>query len=129
MSYSCLPVKFDESTKTLICHGQENFSTNRLKSNYTQKRSNKYTSMVNNNLPVRSIHTVGADTGFSVGGGANPPGGRQHTNLSDFPENCMKLRKFWSVGGAPPWIRHCTDNMQLWCISLILAWRQFVQQN
>ena len=28
---------------------------------------------------------------------------RQHTNLQDFPpKNCMKLRKFWSVGGAPP---------------------------
>ena len=24
--------------------------------------------------------------------------GRQHTNLPDFPKNCMKLRKFWSVG-------------------------------
>ena len=37
-------------------------------------------------------------------------GGRQHTNLPDFPKNCMKLRTFWSVGGAPgapPWIRHC----------------------
>ena len=86
MSYSCLPVKFDESTKTLICHGQENFSTNRLKSNYTQKRSNKYTSMVNNNLPVRSIHTVGADTGFSVGGGANPPGGANIQICRIFPK-------------------------------------------
>ena len=38
--------------------------------------------------------------GFPVGGGANPPeGGRQHTNFPDFPKNCMKLRKFWSVGG------------------------------
>ena len=26
-------------------------------------------------------------------------GGGQHTNLPDFPKNCMKLRKFWSVGG------------------------------
>ena len=27
--------------------------------------------------------------------GRNPPGmGRQHTNLPDFPKNCMKLRKF-----------------------------------
>ena len=23
--------------------------------------------------------------------------GHQHTNLPDFPKNCMKLRKFWSV--------------------------------
>ena len=27
--------------------------------------------------------------------------GCQHTNLPDFPKNCMKLRKFWSVGEAP----------------------------
>ena len=27
--------------------------------------------------------------------------GHQHTNLSDFLKNCMKLRKFWAeVGGA-----------------------------
>ena len=26
--------------------------------------------------------------------------GRQHTNLSGFPKNCMKLRKFWFVGGG-----------------------------
>ena len=31
----------------------------------------------------------GADLRFPVGGGANPPGGgRQHTNLPDFPKNC-----------------------------------------
>ena len=36
--------------------------------------------------------------------------GHQHTNLPDFPKNCMKLRKFWSVGGwrrGATWIRHC----------------------
>ena len=43
----------------------------------------------------------GADPGFPVGGGANPRGGRQHTILPNFPKNCMKLRKVWSVGGAP----------------------------
>ena len=43
----------------------------------------------------------GTDPGFPVGGGASPPGeGRQHTNLPDFPKNCMKLRNFWSVGGG-----------------------------
>ena len=43
----------------------------------------------------------GADPGFAVGGSPNPPGeGRQHTNLPDFPKNCMKLRKFWSVRGG-----------------------------
>ena len=51
----------------------------------------------------------GADPGLSVGGGADLPGeGRQHTNLPDFPKNCMKSRKFWSeetggecAGGVP----------------------------
>ena len=43
----------------------------------------------------------GADPGFPVGRGADPPGeGDQHTNLPDFPKNCMKLRTFRSVGGA-----------------------------
>ena len=42
----------------------------------------------------------GADQGFPVGGGANPLGGRQHMILSNFPKNCMKLRKFWTVGGG-----------------------------
>ena len=31
--------------------------------------------------------------------GSQSLGGRQHTNLPDFPKNCMKLRKFWSIGG------------------------------
>ena len=46
---------------------------------------------------------TGAELGFLVGGGANPPGGggRQHTNLPDVPKNCMKLRKFWSGGASP----------------------------
>ena len=44
---------------------------------------------------------AGADTGFPVGGGTNPPGGgHQHKNLPDLSKNCMKLRKFWSVGGG-----------------------------
>ena len=25
--------------------------------------------------------------------------GHQHTNLPDFPKNCMKLEKFWAVVG------------------------------
>ena len=44
----------------------------------------------------------GADPGFPVGGGANPLGGRQHTILSNFLKNCMKSRKFWTVGGRAP---------------------------
>ena len=50
----------------------------------------------------QAIHITfaGADPGFPVGGGANPPGGRQHMILPNFAKNCMKLRKFWAVGGA-----------------------------
>ena len=44
---------------------------------------------------------TGADPGFPVGGGANPRGGgRQHMILPNFEKNCMKLRKFLTVGGA-----------------------------
>ena len=64
-------------------------------------------------IVVVLLNKAGADPGFPVGGGANPPGcGRQHTILPNYLENCMKLRKFWPVGGRgrpgmPPWIRHC----------------------
>ena len=41
------------------------------------------------------------DSGFPIEEGINPPGkGHQHTNLPDFPKNCVKLRKIWSVGRA-----------------------------
>ena len=42
----------------------------------------------------------GADTGFPVGGGAHPWGGANIQICRVFPKNCMKLRKFWSVGGG-----------------------------
>ena len=46
---------------------------------------------------------TGADPRFSVGGGANPPGESANIQICQvFPKNCMKLRKFWSVGGRPP---------------------------
>ena len=69
-------------------------------------RSSKACQLQSNSRPC-----PGADLGFPIGGGADPPGGgRQHTILSNFPENCMKSRKFWALGGlvpgAPPWIRH-----------------------
>ena len=59
---------------------------------------------VSKRLIFYSINTSfsGTDAGFPVGGGANPPGGRQHMILPNFAKNCMKLRKFWAVGrGAP----------------------------
>ena len=45
---------------------------------------------------------TGADPGFPVGGGANCPGGRQHTILPNFPKNCMKLKEFGSRGARVP---------------------------
>ena len=79
-------------------------------SNYSRKFAES--TNADNTVAVRrqaSMMKPGVDLGFPVGGGANLPGrGHQHTNLPDFPKNYMKLRKFWSVGGAPgvpPWIR------------------------
>ena len=59
---------------------------------------------------------AGVDPGFSVGGSANPPGrGCQPMILPNFPKNCMKLRKFWTMGGraggAP--LRSDTDMQKL----------------
>ena len=48
-----------------------------------------------------------ADPGFPPGGGANSPGGRQHTILPNFPKKCMKLKEF-GPGGASP-LRSTTD--------------------
>ena len=52
--------------------------------------------MILDELPV-------ADLGFSRGGCANPKGGRQPTICLIFPENYMKMKKFWPRGGARPW--------------------------
>ena len=58
-----------------------------------------------------SLDTLpGADPGFLVGGGAKSPGGgRQHTNLPDFPKNYTKLRKFcpWRPPLDPPLTTDC----------------------
>ena len=39
---------------------------------------------------------------FRRGGGANSPGGRQHTILPNFPKNCMKLKEFGPPGERVP---------------------------
>ena len=53
-----------------------------------------------------------ADPGFPRGGGANSPGGRQHTILPKFPKNWVKSKEFGPPGGcaspAPP-LRSATD--------------------
>ena len=44
-----------------------------------------------------------ADPGFPRGGAPTPAGGeggRQHTNLPNFPKNCMKLKEFGIRGGG-----------------------------
>ena len=57
--------------------------------------------LTDNNIPFKQL-TTGADPGFPVGRGANPPlRGRQHMILPNFPKNCMKLRIFWVMGRAP----------------------------
>ena len=44
----------------------------------------------------------GVDPAFSIEGGVHPRGeGRQHMILPNFPKNCMKSIKIWTVGGPP----------------------------
>ena len=42
------------------------------------------------------------DPGFPREEGANPKGGRKPTIWPIFSEGCMKMKKFWAGGGAPP---------------------------
>ena len=60
-----------------------------------------------NYVPSECVEmTTVADQGFPWGGGANFPGGQQHTILPNFPQNCMKLKEFGPWRGhmslAPP---------------------------
>ena len=51
-------------------------------------------------LPSNGLDALAAaDPGFPQGG-ANSPGGRQHTILPNFPENCMKSKEFGRPGGG-----------------------------
>ena len=58
-----------------------------------------FVNKLNPSRGLNGVFTV-ADPGFPRGGGANSPGGRQHTILPYFPENCMKLKEFGPPGGA-----------------------------
>ena len=53
-----------------------------------------------------------ADPEFPVGGGANPPGGRQHTILSNFPKKMHGSEKIlvrWGGGGAQMRVGYLLD--------------------
>ena len=41
-----------------------------------------------------------ADPGFPRGGGANSPGGHQHTNLPHFPQKLHEIERIWTPRGA-----------------------------
>ena len=58
-----------------------------------------------------------ADLGFPQGG-ANSPGGHQHTILPNFPENCMKSKEFGCPGGVCPScpLRSATGYLSIWLI-------------
>ena len=53
---------------------------------------------VNTEVGAPTLPLPVADPGFPRGGGANTPGGRQHTILPNFPKNCMKLKEFGPRG-------------------------------
>ena len=59
-----------------------------------------------------------ADPGFPPGRRQLPPGGgRQHTFLPNFPENCMKSKEFGRPGGGGG---GASDNSKLFYRSLSL---------
>ena len=62
------------------------------------------------NESIRGTQT-GADPGFLVGGGANPPGGAANIPICQiFPKKLHEIKKILvrRVGAPPPpWIRHC----------------------
>ena len=68
-----------------------------------------------------------ADPGFSQWGGANSPGGRQHTILPNFPKNCMKLKEFGPQGGRASKILLCRSATVI--ISIIPLWSVRKQGN
>ena len=65
------------------------------------------------------------DPGFPQGGGANPPGGRQRTILSKFPENCMKSIKTWAVD--PPLVM-CVSRQNVRTSVICITFFQRLQQ-
>ena len=63
-----------------------------------------------------------ADPGFPRGGGANSPGGCQHTILPKFPKNCIKSKEFGPGGASPaPPLRSATGLVYLWILLFLLT--------
>ena len=61
-----------------------------------------------------------ADPEFARGGGANPPGGRQHMILPKFPKKYMKLKEFGPKGGFVSKISLCrsaTGSLKPWSLA------------
>ena len=50
-----------------------------------------------------SAPLAGADPGFPVGGGANPPGGRQHMILPNFAKKLHEIEKILYPKSATVW--------------------------
>ena len=48
----------------------------------------------------RLFHFAVADPGFPRGGGANSPGGRQHTNLIEFSQKLHEIQRIWTLVGV-----------------------------
>ena len=69
----------------------------KLKENHQMVNTPDFT--LNYFLKPQRLEPSGADPGFPIGGDAKPSVGRQHMILPNFVKNCMKLRKFWAVGG------------------------------
>ena len=65
-----------------------------------------------------------ADPGFPRGGGANPPGSRQHMILPKFPKNLHEIEIIWTPkGGCASKILLCRSATD---IVLIKFWQCYV---
>ena len=47
----------------------------------------------------RSFRVSGADPGFPLGGGADPPVGAPTYDFVKFPQKLHEIKKIWAVGG------------------------------
>ena len=52
---------------------------------------------------------AGADPGFPVGGGANPPGGAPTYDFAKFHEKLHEIEKILGRRGGRAWICHWVD--------------------